>query len=64
MPETFVTKLQLKILWQKAKKEGFTAESLRRMLNLLNLDPKNMSDQEFTTLMLYVNAVNAKKFSY
>ena len=61
---TCVTNVHLRLLWEKAKEAGFNAESLRLMLVLLNLDPKNMSVRDFTTLMPYVNALNAKKFNY
>ena len=59
MQEASVTKLHLNLLWQKAQETGFTAEALRRMLILLNLDPKNMSVRDFTALMPYVNAMVA-----
>ena len=63
-PATCVTKVQLRLLWLKAKKAGFNAESLRLMLVLLNLDQKKMSVRDYTTLMPYVNALNARKFNY
>ena len=63
-PATCVTRQHVALLWQKAKDVGFTAESIRRLLILLNLDPKNMSVRDFATLMPFVNALNAKKFNY
>ena len=64
MEKTCVTRQHLALLWEKAKETGFTAESIHRLLAILNLDPKNMSVQEFTILMPYVNAINAREFNY
>jgi len=58
-----VTNLQLRLLWHKAHKAGFSKEGLRRMLTLLGLQPKTLTVQQFDTLLMYVNAINAKKFS-
>jgi len=64
MQQTYVTNLQLRLLWHKAHKVGFSKECLRRMLTLLDLQPKTMTVDQFDTLLMYVNAANAKKFSY
>ena len=61
MQQTYVTNLQLRRLWHKAHKAGFSKEGLHRMLTLLDLQPTTMTVDQFDTLRMYVNAVNAKK---
>jgi hypothetical protein len=63
MPETYVTKLQVRVLWSKAQRVGFTKQGLRAMLTLVGINPKAIPVQQYDTLLMYVNAVNAKKFS-
>ena len=64
MPPTSATNLQLRLLWDKAKKAGFSAESLRRMLVLLNLHPKTITTKDLRNVWPYVNEINAQKFNY
>ncbi len=59
-----VTREDVRMLWQHAKDAGFTAASFMRMLALINLDSTRMSVQDLTTLMPYVNDLNARKFRY
>jgi hypothetical protein len=59
-----VTRIHLGLLWEKAKKAGFTPEGLRRLLVIVNLDPRAMIVQDLRELWPYVNEGNARKFNY
>lgn len=62
MSQTYVTNLQLRLLWHKAEKAGFTKQGLRHMVNHVGLNREKMSVKQYDTLLTYVNVVNAKKF--
>ena len=59
-----LTKAQVRLLWLKARDAGFSKQGLRRMINHVGLRIETMTADQLDTLTMYVNSVNAKKFSY
>ena len=62
MAEIYVTKRQLRLLWHQAQRVGFSKAGLRTMLKLVGLNPTTMTVEQYDTVRMYVNAINARKF--
>jgi hypothetical protein len=56
--------LHLRLLATRARKAGFSTQSLYRMLTFLNLPTAKLTIDQVRAVLPYVNRTNAAKFNY